>query len=217
MVINHQKLRLQNLKLIFLVTLRSFDLECHIQSTVKIELVTFVLVSVKFRKLRSLYRENKKLDLHKTSLFMPFPILWASSVEQKLFSKNCSIVKLWNTLCFEFELYVVMLNLLHYIKLGKVSATPYCNYSLLYFLLLDIFCSTIRDFVEYRLLFPVAILFCILTICYYTSYVLHEVLLTRLFIVEYNYGCCEKYCWLYQLSLSLKYFLWDSTNKIECC
>ena len=207
MVINHQKLRLQNLKLIFLVTLRSFDHECHIQSTVKIELVTFVLVSVKFRKLRSLYRENKKLDLHKTSLFMPFPILWASSVEQKLFSKNCSIVKLWNTLCFEFELYVVMLNLLHYIKLGKVSATPYCNYSLLYFLLLDIFCSTIRDFVEYRLLFPVAILFCILTICYYTSYVLHEVLLTRLFIVEYNYGCCEKYCWLYQLSLSLKYFL----------
>ena len=217
MVINHQKLRLQNLKLIFLVTLRSFDLECHIQSTVKIELVTFVLVSVKFRKLRSLYRENKKIDLHETSLFMPFPILWASSVEQKLFSKNCSIVKLWNTLCFEFELYVVMLNLLHYIKLGKVSATPYCNYSLLYFLLLDIFCSTIRDFVEYRLLFPVAILFCILTICYYTSYVLHEVLLTRLFIVEYNYGYCEKYCWLYQLSLSLKYFLWDSTNKIECC
>ena len=217
MVINHQKLRLQNLKLIFLVTLRSFDLECHIQSTVKIELVTFVLVSVKFRKLRSLYRENKKLDLHKTSLFMPFPILWASSVEQKLFSKNCSIVKLWNTLCFEFELYVVMLNLLHYIKLGKVSATPYCNYSLLYFLLLDIFCSTIRDFVEYRLLFPVAILFCILTICYYTSYVLHEVLLTKLYIVEYNYGHCEKYCWLYQLSLSLKYFLWDSTNKIECC
>ena len=209
MVINHQKLRLQNLKLIFLVTLRSFDLECHSQSTVKIELVTFVLVSVKFRKLRSLYRENKKLDLHKTSLFMPFPILWASSVEQKLFLKNCSIVKLWNTLCFEFELYVVMLNLLHYIKLGKVSATPYCNYSLLYFLLLEIFCSTIWDFVVYRLLFPVANLCCI--------YVLHGVLLTKLYIVEYNYGYCEKYCWLYQLFLSLKYFLRDSTNNIECC
>ena len=209
MVINHQKLRLQNLKLIFLVTLRSFDLECHSQSTVKIELVTFVLVSVKFRKLRSLYGENKKLDLHKTSLFMPFPILWASSVEQKLFLKNCSIVKLWNTLCFEFELYVVMLNLLHYIKLGKVSATPYCNYSLLYFLLLDIFCSTIWDFVEYRLLFLVANLCCI--------YVLHGVLLTKLYIVEYNYGYCEKYCWLYQLFLSLKYFLRDSTNNIECC
>ena len=209
MVINHQKLRLQNLKLIFLVTLRSFDLECHSQSTVKIELVTFVLVSVKFRKLRSLYGENKKLDLHKTSLFMPFPILWASSVEQKLFLKNCSIVKLWNTLCFEFELYVAMLNLLHYIKLGKVSATPYCNYSLLYFLLLDIFCSTIWDFVEYRLLFPVAILCCI--------YVLHEVLLTKLYIAEYNYDYCEKYCWLYQLFLSVKYFLWDSTNKIEYC
>ena len=209
MVINHQKLRLQNLKLIFLVTLRSFDLECHSQSTVKIELVTFVLVSVKFRKLRSLYGENKKLDLHKTSLFMPLPILWASSVEQKLFLKNCSIVKLWNTLCFEFELYVVMLNLLHYIKLGKVSATPYCNYSLLYFLLLDIFCSTIWDFVEYRLLFLVANLCCI--------YVLHGVLLTKLYIVEYNYGYCEKYCWLYQLFLSLKYFLRDSTNNIECC
>ena len=209
MVINHQKLRLQNLKLIFLVTLRSFDLECHSQSTVKIELVTFVLVSVKFRKLRSLYGENKKLDLHKTSLFMPFPILWASSVEQKLFLKNCSIVKLWNTLCFEFELYVVMLNLLHYIKLGKVSATPYCNYSLLYFLLLDIFCSTIWDFVEYRLLFLAANLCCI--------YVLHGVLLTKLYIVEYNYGYCKKYCWLYQLFLSLKYFLRDSTNNIECC
>ena len=209
MVINHQKLRLQNLKLIFLVTLRSFDLECHSQSTVKIELVTFVLVSVKFRKLRSLYGENKKLDLHKTSLFMPLPILWASSVEQKLFLKNCSIVKLWNTLCFEFELYVVMLNLLHYIKLGKVSATPYCNYSLLYFLLLDIFCSTIWDFVEYRLLFLVANLCCI--------YVLHGVLLTKLYIVEYNYGYCEKYCWLYQHFLSLKYFLRDSTNNIECC
>ena len=209
MVINHQKLRLQNLKLIFLVTLRSFDLECHSQSTVKIELVTFVLVSVKFRKLRSLYGENKKLDLHKTSLFMPFPILWASSVEQKLFLKNCSIVKLWNTLCFEFELHVAMLNLLHYIKLGKVSATPYCNYSLLYFLLLDIFCSTIWDFVEYRLLFLVANLCCI--------YVLHGVLLTKLYIVEYNYGYCEKYCWLYQLFLSLKYFLRDSTNNIECC
>ena len=61
-----KKVGLQNLKVIFLVILRIVDLECHGQTCVKVELVVFGLVFMKFRKLRSLYRENKKLDLHKT-------------------------------------------------------------------------------------------------------------------------------------------------------
>ena len=61
-----KKVGLQNLKVIFLVILRIVDLECHDQTCVKVELVVFGLVFMKFRKLRSLYRENKKLDLHKT-------------------------------------------------------------------------------------------------------------------------------------------------------
>ena len=51
-VIYPQKVRLQNLKLIFLVILQTFDLECHGQTSVKIELVMFGLVLIKFRKLR---------------------------------------------------------------------------------------------------------------------------------------------------------------------
>ena len=86
-----KKVRLQNLQLIFLVILRIFVLECHGQTSVKVELVMFALVFKKFRKLRSLCRENKKLNLRKTlifSLFKSFPILLASSIGQKLFSKN---------------------------------------------------------------------------------------------------------------------------------
>ena len=118
--------------------------------------------------------------------------------------------------CFEFDVYIVMVILFHYMKLGRVSATPYCNYSLLYILLLDLFCSITRDFVECRLIFPVAILCCVLIIRYYISSVFYEALLTKLSIGEYNNVYCKKYCWLYQLLLSLKYFLWDITNKIEC-
>ena len=50
----------------FFVILRIFHLELHDQSSVKVELVIFGLVFMKFRKLRRLYRENKKLNLHKT-------------------------------------------------------------------------------------------------------------------------------------------------------
>ena len=88
-----KKKRLQNLQLIFLVILRTFVLECHGQTSVKVELVMFALVFKKFRKLRSLCRENKKLNLRKTlifSLFKSFPILLASSIGKKLFSKNWS-------------------------------------------------------------------------------------------------------------------------------
>ena len=52
--------RLQNLKQIFLVILRIFHLECHVQTSVKFELVMMVgFVFMKFRKFRSLYRETK--------------------------------------------------------------------------------------------------------------------------------------------------------------
>ena len=107
---------------------------------------------MKFRKLRSLYRENKKLDLHKTFLIL------------------------------EFDIYVVILNWLCYIKFIRVSA--YCNYPLVYILLLDVFCRTIWVVVEYMLHLPVAILCCLLTIHYYISYVFHEALLTKLSIIE---------------------------------
>ena len=96
MIFTLKKVRLQNLQLSFIVTLRIFDLECHGQ-TVKValvELVMFDLIFMKFRKLRSLYRENKKLNLHKTlifSLFKSFSILLASSIGQNLFLKNWSI------------------------------------------------------------------------------------------------------------------------------
>ena len=102
-------------------------------------------------------------------------------------------------------------------EFGEVSATPYCNYFLRHILLLHVFCRTMWNLVEYKLLFPVAILYCISTTRYCISYVFHEVLLTKLPIFDYSYGYSEKYSWLYQLLLSLKYFLWVITNKIESC
>ena len=49
-------------------------------------------------------------------------------------------LKLYNTLhCFKFDVYVVIHNLLHYMKFGRVSATPHCNHSLLCISLLDVF------------------------------------------------------------------------------
>ena len=54
-----KKVRLQNLKLIFFVILRIFDLKCHCQNSVKVELVMFRLVLMKFRKLRSSTEKTK--------------------------------------------------------------------------------------------------------------------------------------------------------------
>ena len=132
--------------------------------------------------------------------------------------KIYSIQTTWDYViyCFKSDVCVVILNLLYYMKFRRVSATPYWNYSLLYFLLLKVFCSTIWNLVEYKLIFLVAILCCRLTIHQYISYVFHGVLLTKLSIVEYNYVYCKRYYWLYQLLLSLKYFMWDITFKIEC-
>ena len=56
-----QKISLQNLKPLFPLILRIFDLECHDQTSLKV-----AHVFMKFRKLESLHMENKKLHHHKT-------------------------------------------------------------------------------------------------------------------------------------------------------
>ena len=116
--------------------------------------------------------------------------------------------------CFKFDVHVIIHNMLYYIELGRVSTTPYCNYSLLFicyyafFLVLNgTWHALLGMRHEYKVLFPIAILYFILTICYYISYVVHEVLLTKLSIFEYSYGYCKTYFYLYQLIPSLKYFL----------
>ena len=50
----------------FSVILRIFDLECLCHTSIKIEIVMFGFVFMEVRKLRSLYRENKEHNLHKT-------------------------------------------------------------------------------------------------------------------------------------------------------
>ena len=52
-------------RLLFYHPQKRFDLECHGQASVKVELIMFGFVFMKFKKLRSLYRENKKHDLNK--------------------------------------------------------------------------------------------------------------------------------------------------------
>ena len=96
--------------------------------------------------------------------------------------------------CLKSDVYVAIHKLLYYMKFGRVSAIPYCNYRLLCILLLDIFCSTLWNLVEYKTPFPVAIISCILTVRYYISYDFHEILLIKLTFVEYNYGYCKKCC-----------------------
>ena len=56
-----KKVRLQNLRLIFQVILRIFDLQYYGQIPVKIELVIYGLILMTFRKLRNLYREENSL------------------------------------------------------------------------------------------------------------------------------------------------------------
>ena len=80
-----------------------------------------------------------------------------------------------------------MHNLLYFMKFGTVSDTPYFNYSLLCMLVLDVFCSTRWNLIEYKLLFSVIIFCYILTIYYYVSYRFYEVLLIKLSVIEYNY------------------------------
>ena len=56
-----QKISLQIFKPLFQLILRSFELECHGQTSLKVALVKFAHVFMKFRKLEGLHTENKKL------------------------------------------------------------------------------------------------------------------------------------------------------------
>ena len=58
-----------NFKAIFPVILWIFDLECHGQTSLKAALVMFGVVLKKFRKLKSVHRENKRLDFHRFRYF----------------------------------------------------------------------------------------------------------------------------------------------------
>ena len=84
---------------------------------------------------------------------------------------------------------------LHFIEFRRVSATPCCNYSLLYILLLDVSCSTVWNLEKHKLLFAVAILYCILSIRDYITSVFHEVLFTKVLIlaIRQNMQFCKEY------------------------
>ena len=72
------KIDFKNFKPLFPVILRIFDLECHGQAPLKIAFVKFGDVFMKFRKIKSLHLENKKLDRPKNlvfSLHQSFPVL----------------------------------------------------------------------------------------------------------------------------------------------
>ena len=79
-LITHE-INFQNFAPLFPVILRIRDLECQGQAPLKINFVKFGDVFMKFRKLKSLHLENKKLDRHKNlviSLHQSFPVLWIS-------------------------------------------------------------------------------------------------------------------------------------------
>ena len=61
-----QKLSLQNFKPLFPLILRFFYVECHGQTSLKVDFVKFAHIFMKFRKLESLHMENKQLHHHKT-------------------------------------------------------------------------------------------------------------------------------------------------------
>ena len=135
-----------------------------------------------------------------------------------LFNWTKLVYKNWSTkylkmCCFKFFLNVV-LNLM-YTKFGRLPATPYSNDSFLCILLLGIFCSTTWNLVEYKLLFPVVIICCILSISYYNSYDFYEVLFIKLSIVEYNYVYCKKYCWLFSYYLAWNIFCGILLTKLN--
>ena len=116
--------------------LEFLTLSFHGQPSVKVELIMFELVFVKFRKLRTLYRENK------SSISIKIRYFNCLSHSLSFFNWTKAVFKYFNS-CF--------------------------RYSLLYIIILDVFCSTIWNLVEYKLLFPVAILCCILTWNYNTN------------------------------------------------
>ena len=56
-----QKISLQNFKPLFPLILWIFDLECHVQTSLKVAFVKFAHIFMKFRKLESLHMEKKLL------------------------------------------------------------------------------------------------------------------------------------------------------------
>ena len=58
------KTSLQSFKPIIPVISWIFGLKCHGQTSLEVVFFMFGLVFVKFRKLKTLYREHKKLDLY---------------------------------------------------------------------------------------------------------------------------------------------------------
>ena len=157
---------------------------CSVQ-TLSISDSSLVFLYVKFR-------ENKSLISVKLRYFHCFFSLFIFifiSYSMGLFN--------WTKIIFKKVIdvkYLKFINLLYYIKFGRTSviiltnflqySQNYGNYSLLCILLLEVFCSTMWNLVEYKLLFPVAILWCILTVRHYISYDFHELLLIRIV-----------YCW----------------------
>ena len=99
----------------------------------------------------------------------------------------------------------------------RVSDTPYYNYSLLCNVLLDVFCSTIWNLVEHKLLFPVAILCCMLLFVTISAMTFMRYSLNSCILFSIIMATVKYIYWLYHLLLRLKYFLWDIINKIQCC
>ena len=80
-LLNYTQNKLSKFLATFSINLWIFDLECHGQAPLKIVFVKFGNVFMKFRKLKSLHLENKKLDCHKNLVFsqhQSFPVLWVS-------------------------------------------------------------------------------------------------------------------------------------------
>ena len=151
--------------------------------------------------------------------FWRFPLFgfnWGENVT----GKNCwselilvrekywSPIKNWSLFTFFFSTDRVC-------EIGKSISYSFLWLLFTMYFIIRLFCRTIWSLVEYnKLLFPEAILCCILTNHYYINNDFHQVLVVKFSIVEYNSGYCKRHCWLYRQLLSLKYFLWDITYKV---
>ena len=80
----HKKGQLAKFWVVFPITVRIFDPEYHCQAYLRFAFVMLCLVFMKFRKLKSLHQENRKLHSLKT---FTFKSLNNYSIWQKLSSK----------------------------------------------------------------------------------------------------------------------------------
>ena len=118
-------------------------------------LVKFGLLFMRSRKLRSLYQENEKLDLHKTFIFSGFktflrPLQLDKSLFQKIYLYKLNLVPRGTGLTD-----------VNYIKLCNTNLSN-LMYSLLYTTYF-----TICNLEEYKLLLTIIILYCVF---YYYMY-----------------------------------------------